>query len=164
MATEKSKQVNKQESAKIENLAEEILRLQLMFWKMRHINRIDDPYDLNEAEYAALDALSENKEITVGQLQRILDVRSAQMSRIIRSLENKSGAKLVECSLNPNDKRKINVKMTETGKKAYNEYRNRRISANFELIMDLDPQERENLGKLLESYRKAIAKRLETHI
>ena len=157
----KLQDINKSKDAsEIEQLAEEILHLQFMFWKMRHRSKIDDPYDLTEAEYATLDALAELHESTVGQLQKLLDVRSAQMSRIIRSLENKAGAKLIECSLNPNDKRKINVRMTPTGKKAYAEYKRRRILANLELIADLEPSERENLRKLLASYRQAIAKRL----
>jgi len=160
MVAEKIKNLSKDERKRLEGIAEEILHLQFMFWKMRHLNRIDDPYDLSESEYATLDTLSQNPHCTVGELQKMLDVRAAQMSRIIRSLEDKGGAKLVECSINPEDKRKIDVTITSAGKKAYDEYRRRRLYANLELLMRLDRPEQENLKRLLESYRKIISKRL----
>ncbi len=161
MVANKIKNLSKDERKRLEGIAEEILQLQFMFWKMRHLNRIDDPYDLSESEYATLDALSKSSHCTVGELQKILDVRPAQMSRIIRSLENKGGTKLIECSINPEDKRKIDVSITDAGKTAHDEYRRRRLYANLELLMRLDRSEQENLKKLLESYRKIISERLE---
>jgi CRISPR system Cascade subunit CasE len=46
----------------------------------------------------------------VGDIQRLLGVLPAQMSRIIRSLENRDRP-LIACHINPRDKRKVDVVM-----------------------------------------------------
>src|SRR5262249_13038627 len=70
--------------------------------------------DLKEMEFHTLALLQQHHTLIVGDLQRYLSVLPAQMSRIIRSLESREEA-LIACCINPQDKRKINVKLTPAG-------------------------------------------------
>ena len=64
--------------------------------------------DLKEAEFLTLAILRERGTMIVGDIQRLLGVLPAQMSRIIRALEDRDQP-LIGCRINPQDKRKINV-------------------------------------------------------
>jgi DNA-binding MarR family transcriptional regulator len=88
----------------------------------------------------------------VGDIQRLLGVLPAQMSRIIRSLENRPGS-LISCRINPNDKRKIDVRVTETGAKALLDYQSVRVQRIAELLHDLPEEDREDLTRLLDKVR-----------
>lgn len=71
---------------------------------------------LKPTDIAALKALRTlGDTATVGELQRALEVQPAQMSRIIRSLENRE-TPLIKCTLHPSDKRKIDVSFTHDGR------------------------------------------------
>ena len=82
--------------------------------------------DLKEVEYLTLALLQQNQSMIVGEIQRLLGVLPAQMSRIIRSLEDRERA-LIACRINPQDKRKIDVCLTPAGDKALQDYRTPRI-------------------------------------
>ena len=60
----------------------------------------------NLGEGLALDYLANVESATVGEVKKVIQALPAQMSRIIRSLENKGDKSYVECSINPKDKRK----------------------------------------------------------
>jgi len=144
----------------LERIGEHMFRLTFMFWAWRRKNRVDDPHDLTESEFVALDTLVREGTCTVGQLQKVLQVQPAQMSRIIRSLEAKGSHPFVECQLNPKDKRKINVSITTTGRRAHQEYRARRIRANAELLADLSEDEQADIVKLLGRYEQIMSARM----
>src|SRR5438093_10901126 len=61
---------------------------------------------LKELEFLALSILQGRPSMIVGDIQRLLGVLPAQMSRIIRSLEAREPA-LIRCQINAHDKRKI---------------------------------------------------------
>jgi DNA-binding MarR family transcriptional regulator len=71
---------------------------------------------LTEPELLTLQLLT-NGTLIVGDIERALGVQPAQMSRIIRALEGKDKPMIV-CSINPRDKRKIDVELTTHGEKA----------------------------------------------
>lgn len=142
---------------RLEAIADEILNLQLMFWVLRHRNKVEDTFDLTESEYAVLVHLVRTEMCTIGDLQKMLSVRPAQMSRIIRSLENKGTSGLISCEINPDDKRKVNVRATDAGKKAHAEYRKLRRAANIKLLERLDESEQEELKKVLSAYRRIMS-------
>src|SRR5204863_368873 len=77
--------------------------------------------DLKEIEYLTLAILQERGTMIVGDIQRLLGVLPAQMSRVIRSLEARQWP-LIGCRINSNDKRKIDVGLTEAGEKSLLEY------------------------------------------
>jgi MarR family transcriptional regulator, organic hydroperoxide resistance regulator len=141
-------------------IAEENFSLRLMFWAVRHRNRVEDPHELTDPEYFTLHMLSQKGVCTVGDLQKSLDVRPAQMSRIIRSLESK-GKGLITCAINPKDKRKINVVISDAGRKAHDVYKNRHIEMNVELIRRLSDSEQEEMWRLMNRYRSMMAEMIE---
>ena len=91
----------------------------------------------------------------VGDIQRLLGVLPAQMSRIIRSLENRPTA-LIACRINPHDKRKIDVDMTEAGEKALLDYQALRVRRIVELLQDLPEEDQEDLVRLLDKIRVMV--------
>src|SRR5436305_13815175 len=62
--------------------------------------------DLKEVEFLALSILRQHDTLIVGDIQRMLGVLPAQMSRIIRSLEMRDQP-LIACRINPQDTRTI---------------------------------------------------------
>src|SRR5262249_34709946 len=82
--------------------------------------------DLKEIEFLTLSILESHGTMIVGDIQRLLGVLPAQMSRIIRALENRERP-LIACRINPSDKRKIDVCLTPAGEKALEEYQGSRV-------------------------------------
>src|SRR5439155_467625 len=62
--------------------------------------------DLKEVEFLTLSILHTRECMIVGDIQRLLGVLPAQMSRIIRALESRDRP-LIACRINSRDKRKI---------------------------------------------------------
>ncbi|MFH0983742.1 MAG: MarR family transcriptional regulator [Planctomycetota bacterium] len=115
---------------------------------------------LTETEFLALDALAKRSPQTVGEIQKAVGVLPAQMSRIVRSLEDKEGEALVHCEINPDDRRRINVALTPAGQRAYEAYRQARLGFTLEILRELTPEDREEFMRLLRLMRESIAKRL----
>jgi DNA-binding MarR family transcriptional regulator len=160
LSSTRPKNLNTDGREQLEALAQEMFNLHYLFWAIRHRNRVDDPYDLTEPEFVTLDTLVKKNTCTVGEIQQVLDVRPAQMSRIIRALENKSEKKLLHCAINPQDKRRINVTITDLGKKAHEEYRKRRIHSNMELLSGLCDSEQAEVMKLVHRFRHIMSEKL----
>src|SRR5437764_12107288 len=74
--------------------------------------------DLKEVEFLTLSILRQHDTLIVGDIQRMLGVLPAQMSRIIRALEMRDQP-LIACRINPQDKRKIDVALTPAGHAAH---------------------------------------------
>ena len=119
------------------------LSLTLPLGRRRHAD------DLKELEFLTLAILRQHRTMIVGDIQRILGVLPAQMSRIIRSLEDRA-TPLIGCQINPHDKRKVDVHLTEAGERALAEYISPRVSALSELLARLSEDEREALALLLD--------------
>src|SRR5262249_10101226 len=111
--------------------------------------------DLKEVEYLTLALLQQHQSMIVGEIQRILGVLPAQMSRIIRSLEARERP-LIACRINPHDKRKIDVCLTPAGEKALQEYRVPRIRGIAELLTRLSEEDLEELSRLLDKMHAAL--------
>jgi DNA-binding MarR family transcriptional regulator len=111
--------------------------------------------DLKEVEYLTLALLQQNQSMIVGEIQRLLGVLPAQMSRIIRSLEDRERP-LIGCRINPSDKRKIDVCLTPAGEKALQDYRMPRIRAIADLLSRLSEEDLEELSRLLEKLHASL--------
>ena len=96
-------------------------------WLRSQRERLRGGYDLSESEFLTLDALEDVDSLSVGQLRRCVGVLPSQMSRIIKALEQRYDEKLVLCSINPEDKRKIDVSITPRGRRAIGAYRQSKI-------------------------------------
>jgi DNA-binding MarR family transcriptional regulator len=111
--------------------------------------------DLKEIEYLTLAILQDRGTMIVGDIQRLLGVLPAQMSRVIRSLEGRQWP-LIGCRINSNDKRKIDVGLTEAGEKALLEYQSSHVHKIAGLLRDLTEEDQESLVHLLEKVRSLL--------
>ena len=104
--------------------------------------------DLKEIEFLTLAILQANGTMIVGDIQRILGVLPAQMSRVIRSLENRERP-LIECRINPRDKRKIDVCLTTFGEKSLFDYQGVRVGRIVDRLQNLSEEDQEELIRAL---------------
>jgi DNA-binding MarR family transcriptional regulator len=104
--------------------------------------------ELKEVEFLTLSLLQSNNTMIVGEIQKLLGILPAQMSRVIRSLENRDRA-LIQCRINPRDKRKIDVCLTGHGEKLLLEYQSRRVDRIVERLHDLSDDDQEELIRAL---------------
>jgi DNA-binding MarR family transcriptional regulator len=107
------------------------------------------PGDLKEIEFLSLAILQEHGTMIVGDIQRLLGVLPAQMSRIIRALENRDRP-LIACQINHQDKRKVDVRLTPEGEKALQNYEATRTDRLVELLRELPEEQQEDLSRLVE--------------
>jgi DNA-binding MarR family transcriptional regulator len=105
--------------------------------------------DLKDIEFLTLTILSSHGTMIVGDIQRLLGVLPAQMSRIIRSLEARDRP-FIACRINPNDKRKIDVCLTAAGDKALADYREYRVRAIADLLRRLPDHDLDDVHGLLD--------------
>ena len=111
--------------------------------------------DLKEIEFLTLSVLRHRDTLIVGDIQRLLGVLPAQMSRVIRALENRERP-LIACRINPNDKRKIDVAITPAGAKAHHDYQTARIHQVGRLLGRLGEDDLEDLNRLVEKFRDLL--------
>lgn len=137
--------------ARVEELAQDLFGVvtHLSLAAPRSRRRADD---LKEVEYLTLAILHDRGTAIVGDIQRLLGVLPAQMSRIIRSLENRP-VPLIACGINPHDKRKIDVRLTSEGMKAFQEYQATRVLRIVQLLHNLPEEDQDTLNGLLEKLR-----------
>ena len=108
--------------------------------------------DLKEAEFLTLSILQDHGTMIVGDIQRQLGVLPAQMSRIIRALEARERP-LINCRINPRDKRKIDVCMTDAGERALIDYQALRVDRIIGILRDLPEDEQEEFNRLVDKLR-----------
>ncbi len=135
-------------------LADEVFELTTMVSALRSRMRTEDDREPTEIEFLALDILAKAGSQNVGEIQREIGILPAQMSRLIRSLEAKGG--LVECKINENDRRKIDVSLTKSGKKAHAQYQATRRATTLEFLAHLDPDDREVFMRVIRSFRNKV--------
>lgn len=111
--------------------------------------------DLKEVEFLTLSILQQHGTMIVGDIQRLLGVLPAQMSRIIRALETHPRP-LINCRINPQDKRKIDVCLTSPGEKALHEYESHRVQSILEILHRFPEDELENLDVMLDKLRDVV--------
>ena len=139
----------------LRKMADEIFGLTKMSWRQRLATRHLGEEELSESQFLTLDSIVTGGEPqTVGDLQRAIHVVPAQMSRIIRSLENDFDAPLIRCELNQEDKRKIDVRLTDDGRTAYSDFISSRIGRTLELLNRLTEKDRLDFIRVCGQMRK----------
>jgi DNA-binding MarR family transcriptional regulator len=111
--------------------------------------------DLKEIEFLTLSILQAHGTMIVGDIQRQLGVLPAQMSRIIRALEDRDRP-LIGCHINSQDKRKINVGLTNAGEQALADYQSIRVGRLVELLRNLSDEDQEDLQRHLEKLSRVL--------
>ena len=117
------------------------------------------PDDLSETEFLTLDNLYKEEPLTIGEVQKRVGVAPAQMSRIVRSLEKRGGKGYVGCEINAEDRRRIDLTLTESGRDAYEKYRDARMQSMRETLTALDPDDRFAFMRMMRQLRDAFGKR-----
>ena len=111
--------------------------------------------DLKELEFLTLSILRQHPSLIVGDIQRQLGILPAQMSRVIRSLENRERP-LIACRINPHDKRKVDVALTPDGAAAFQAYQAARVRGIAALLAKLPEEDLEDLQRLLDRLHALI--------
>lgn len=119
------------------------------------------PDDLSETEFLTLDALSKVDMLTIGEIQRLVGVVPAQMSRVIRALEESGGRGYVECRINPHDRRRVDVSLTEPGRMAHDKYRSARLGTMYALLSVLSPSDREHFMRIMRLMRESLEQKVQ---
>lgn len=114
--------------------------------------------DLKEIEFLTLSLLYQREVLIVGDIQRQLGVLPAQMSRIIRALENRDRP-LIACKINAQDKRKIDVALTDAGRSAFQEYHSARVRTISGLLASLEESDQADLERVVGRLRDAFLSR-----
>ncbi len=145
----------------IDAMAGEIFALTIVAWKERLKTRRGQAEELSEAQFLTLETLVQSPQNqTVGDILRAIAVAPAQMSRLIRTLEEDFEQPLVTCELNRNDRRKIDVAITPHGRKVYQEFRDSRLARTRELLAGLSETDRHDFirvcGHMRELYNKSF--------
>lgn len=104
--------------------------------------------DLKEVEFLALTLLQEHGTMTVGDIQKLLGILPAQMSRVVRALESRDRP-LIQCRINPRDKRKIDVHLTSAGERTLAEYQAKRVGRLAERLRGLSDDDQEEMTRTL---------------
>ena len=81
------------------------------------------------------------------------------MSRIIRSLEGNFARPLIACAINPKDKRKIDVSLTEHGRKAHREFRDAWLAQAVELLSHVSDADLADFIRVIRKIRQVVAER-----
>ncbi len=132
---------------RVEDIAHELFQVvtQICLSTLRGRRRSGD---LKEVEFLTLSLLQAHGTLIVGDIQRVLGVLPAQMSRVIRSLENRERP-LIACSINSRDKRKIDVELTTNGEKALLDYQDKRVGRIVEQLSVLSDEDQDDMIRAL---------------
>jgi len=144
--------------ASLEELSREVFEITKVTWLMTPRTRRASHYDLSETEFLTLDALEQQGCLTVGAVQRRIQVVPAQMSRILRNLETKHERPLVRCAINAKDKRRVDVRLTKAGTAAVAAFRRHKITMTQSALRSLRARDRERLRRVVHMIRQAIDK------
>jgi DNA-binding MarR family transcriptional regulator len=134
-------------SHRVEDIAHELFQVvtQICLSTLRGRRRAGD---LKEVEFLTLSLLQAHGTMIVGDIQRVLGVLPAQMSRVIRALENRERP-LIHCRINARDKRKIDVDLTNHGEKALLDYQDKRVGRIVEQLSLLTDDDQDELVRAL---------------
>ena len=142
----------------IRELALAMFELTKRTWFESQREKFRGGYDLSESEFLALDAIEDVRSLSVGELRRHVGVLPAQMSRVLKALEQRYDEKLVLCTINPQDKRKIDVSITPKGRRAVESYRRAKITTSIGALESLTTRDLSNLWQILNKIGAAIEK------
>jgi DNA-binding MarR family transcriptional regulator len=144
------------ELERLQQMAEEIFDLMTLSWIPPDTQAEKDMWDLSEQEVLTLEILAKCDSMSVGDLQRKIGVPPTKMSRIIGRLEREAAQPLIECKLNPTDRRKINVSITETGTLARRAYRSTKLAGIVGVLAGMPEADRAEFMRLLGSIRARL--------
>jgi len=142
----------------IRSLALQMFDMTTHAWLATQREKMKGGYDLSESEFLALAALEHVASLSVGELRQHVGVLPAQMSRVIKALEQRYDEKLVLCAINPQDKRKIDVSITPTGRRAVAAYRRSKITAMTQSLRSLSDGDLAAFVQIVDKIARSLGK------
>ena len=124
------------------SLAEAILAMSKKSW----IEASRETAEITESEFLSLDYLVEVGTATVGETQQHVKVVPAQMSRLLRRLES---AGFVTSDINREDRRRVDITVTESGRAIHAKYRKAKLAPIVAALERRSHDEREAFMKLV---------------
>ncbi|OGL39726.1 MAG: hypothetical protein A3C43_05170 [Candidatus Schekmanbacteria bacterium RIFCSPHIGHO2_02_FULL_38_11] len=112
-------------------------------------------FDFNLSQLKALSAFKEDKDYTMGELSRNIQVAMPSMTEMIDGLEEVG---IVERWRDPDDRRVVRVKLTEKGKKMRKEFMERRREELENIFSKLSSEDWDELIKNLEKASQILKK------
>ena len=82
------------------------------------------------------------------------------MSRIVRALEKRDAGNYINCSINPSDRRRVDVSLTDAGRDAYEKYRISRLGSMQDILVILPTDDRVHFMRIVRRIRESIAEYL----
>jgi DNA-binding MarR family transcriptional regulator len=144
-----------QQAEQLQAFADEIFELSKESWLAQGRRKGKMHPEITETEFLALDILAKAAQAkTVGEIQREIGVLPAQMSRVIRSLESKGVKPLVQCRINAQDKRRIDVELTPAGREAHRSYREIKLGTIQKSLETLSERDRSEFMRILRLIRE----------
>lgn len=148
-----------QQAQEVKDFVNEIFAISQEYWVAQSRAKGKHGAEITETEFLTLDLLIRSPQtLTVGDIQRQIGVLPAQMSRVIRSLESKGDSALIICKINQQDKRRIDIELTSAGRKAYEDYRRVKLGSLEKMLLNLDPEDRVNLMRVMRRIRDNLHK------
>lgn len=146
------------QAQQLQEFAQEMFEMSKDIWAAQNKSKTKDQTELTETEFLTLDLLADRQPQTVGDLQKQIGILPTQMSRVIRALESKSDGPLIRCQINQQDKRKVDVELTESGRQAHQAYRQFKLGSIQRLLTGLSEQDRLELVRILRLVRQEARK------
>ena len=143
----------------MDDMVDEVFELTKLVYAARS-RQPSGPEDLSETEFLTLDLLSKEESLTIGDVQKRIGVVPAQMSRIVRALEEQGGKGYVECNINAKDRRRVDVCLTPAGQKAHDAYKTARTSTMYKVLRVLAPEDRVEFMRMMRQIRTAFEARV----
>ena len=142
-------------------MAEEIFDLTTLASIRRFRSRSGKSGEISESEFLTLDILAKHQPVTIGEIQKRIGVVPAQMSRIVKSLEDRGSKSYIHCSINARDRRRIDVAITPEGRSAYEKYRSTRLLATLDTLSALSPKDLDDFMRVLRKIKQRISENLD---
>ncbi len=112
------------------------------------------------AEFNALVQFFTHDALGVKELAEKLDITPGGVTRIVTSLEEKG---LVLRKISPEDRRSVDVFLTETGKDMVQQIRQTSLELHAKILEQIEPQFRQPVVDAIERLIEAIDKWIEVH-
>lgn len=146
--------------SELNSQADEIVEMMTLGSAMRTRGQKGGSDEPTEMEFLALNMLKKRGTLSVGEIQREIGILPAQMSRLIRSLEAKGGG-LVKCAINEQDRRKIDVTLSNAGAKAHSDYVLLRRATSLEFLQILKSEDRATFMRVIRQFREHVSSLLQ---
>jgi DNA-binding MarR family transcriptional regulator len=116
-------------------------------------------YDVSVTQCYALEALARRSAMTLNDLAAHLYLDKSTASRVVDALERKA---YVERTPHPEDRRAVQLTLTETGREMYRTIQRDILTEEKHLLAGFDPEVRQAMTQLITRLARAAAARVET--